>query len=113
MLGAQSGTLTLLNLETVANGDFSVKPLPQEVLRGHRGCVYALASFPGFIAKDGVTSLFSTFVGRASENASAQFVVSVGAGKGYSSGPKDKVFRDAFKTFSEETGSFINAWLVG
>lgn len=79
-----------------------------KVLHAHFNKVYGLHCLQGRVHTNGLTSIFPTFVGRASEEMERDYLVSIGHGRGYPSLRKKKVFRKS----SLNRGSFVNIWLV-
>ena len=109
-LGMHEGDIYLYHTPSLLDPD-QQQPSPKpKVLHGHFHRVYALHTLPGRITREGSTSLFPTFVGRAREEVEREFLVSIGFGRGYSFLKKKR--RTMFKKSCVGRGSFVNAWML-
>ena len=60
----------------------------------------------GHINTEGITSLFPTFMGQASEPAPQEFLISIGFGKGL------RELEETFKGSVLQQGTYLNAWVL-
>ncbi len=77
-----------------------------DILRAHFLTVYSLIYLEGSVSREGFTSIFPTFVGRAEKPASQEFLVTIGYGSGYPELVK------YLRTSMQPRGTSLNAWLI-